>query len=106
MDPPNFLKADEIEDVNSRLESMFQILADRIVLVHAKDLRRPHPGEQNRVIDRVALPHPGDGILDYRLYGRLTRQYYRGPVVVEHITEETMAIALAYVTEHMGVSDD
>lgn len=106
MDPPNFLKAGEIEDVNSRLESMFQTLANRIVLVHAKDLRRPHPGEQKRVIDQVALPHPGDGILDYRLYGRLTRQYYRGPVVIEHITDDTMAIALAYVTEHMGVAGD
>ena len=106
MDPPNFVKADEIEDVNSRMESMFQTLADRIVLVHAKDLRRPHPGEQRRVIDHVALPHPGDGILDYQLYGHLTRQYYRGPVVIEHVTEETMAIALAYVTDHMGVSDD
>lgn len=105
MDPPNFLKAWQIEEVNAKLPSMFETLSGRITLVHAKDLRHPYPGEKPHVLADVALPHPGKGIMDYALYGQLIQQYYQGPIVVEHITEEKMEEARAYVAEKMGVLD-
>lgn len=105
MDPPNFLKASQIEEVNAKLPSMFETLSGRIGLVHAKDVRHPYPGEKRHVLADVALPHPGKGVMDYALYGRLIQQHYQGPIVVEHIAEETMGTARAYVAEKMGVFD-
>lgn len=105
MDPPNFLKAWQIEEVNAKLPSMFEMLSGRIKLAHAKDLRHPYPGERPHVLADVALPHPGKGIMDYALYGQLIQQYYQGPLVVEHIAAETMGEARAHVAEKMGGFD-
>ena len=105
MDPPNFVKAWQIEEVNAKLPSMFETLSARVTLVHAKDLRHPYPGEKLHVLAEVALPHPGKGMMDYASYGRLIQQLYQGPIVVEHVTEEKMAEVRAYVAEKMGVLD-
>jgi sugar phosphate isomerase/epimerase len=102
MDPPNFIKSDSVEQVNARLEEMFDTLGNRIILAHAKDIRRPFQNEVRGIIDNVALPHPGNGILDYQRYGQLLRQYYDGPLVIEHVSRDTLEPALAYVLEQIG----
>jgi len=103
MDPPNFLKAEAIEEVNDRMPAMFAALAGRIALVHAKDIDRPRSGSEPFLNSGVLLPHPGAGLMDYARYARLVREHYDGPVVVEHVTAETMAPARAHVARFLEV---
>ncbi len=105
MDPPNFLKADAIEEVNDRMPAMFATLAGRIAIVHAKDIARPGAGETTFLNSGVRLPPPGTGIMDYALYAQLIRHHYDGPEVVEHVTPETIEPARMHVARHLEVRE-
>lgn len=95
MDPPNFLPVDLAESVNERMPDMFAALEGQIAIAHAKDLRVPREGETDGmlVLGGVALPGPGEGIMDYELYTRLLLEAGIQVLTVEHISAATMQSA-------------
>jgi sugar phosphate isomerase/epimerase len=105
MDPPNFVKADAIETVNSQMPSMFAALHGHIAIAHAKDLRRPDVGDTEFLLGGVMLPGPGQGILDYAAYGALLAQHGVETLVLEHIGPDTFASALRFVRAQFGTAE-
>ncbi len=95
MDPPNFLPVDLAESVNERMPEMFATLEGQIAIAHAKDLRVPREGETEGmlVLGGVALPGPGEGIMDYGLYMQLLLEAGVQVVTVEHISAATLQSA-------------
>ncbi len=73
-------------------------------LAHAKDVVPTAPGSA-----LPALPAPGQGILDYPLYLRLLREHdYDGALVIEHLTEQEIEAAVAFLRQqlaHAGITE-
>lgn len=106
MDPPNFVKAPEIETVNAQMPAMFAALHGHIALAHAKDLRRPAADDTDFVLGGVMLPGPGQGVLDYAAYGALLAQHGVETLVVEHIGPEGYASALGFVRARVSSGEE
>lgn len=103
MDPPNFVSATTLPDLNRQLPALFDALAGRIALVHAKDVRAPGPGDPQAATGDVLLPAAGAGIMDYARFAELVRSRCPGiDVVVEHVTSETVSQARAHVLRHLA----
>ena len=90
MDPCNFLRKEELPQMQPMLKDMFQRLGDRIVIAHAKDVKA--------AADGTDLPAAGQGVLDYPLILRLLAQLDRPiDLIVEHLTLPDVARARDYV---------
>jgi sugar phosphate isomerase/epimerase len=90
LDPPNLLPPPRWEQQGTALKQMLKRLSPYIGLVHLKDMRLA--GE------KLELPGPGGGVLDYRAFlGALERYGISAPRIVEHVTLEQAAAARAFV---------
>lgn len=90
MDPCNFFRKEQLPQMQTMLQEMFQQLGDRIVVAHAKDVKAAAEGTD--------LPGPGQGVLDYPLYLRLLAQLNRPmDLIIEHLTLPDVARARDFV---------
>jgi sugar phosphate isomerase/epimerase len=91
MDPCNFLRKDQLPQMESMLEEMFRRLGDRIVVAHAKDVKAAAG-------DNTDLPAAGRGVLDYPLYLRLLARLDRPlDLLLEHLGLDDVARARDFV---------
>jgi sugar phosphate isomerase/epimerase len=90
LDPPNLLPPPSWGQQGTVIEQMIKRLAPYIGLVHLKDMRLD--GE------KLELPGPGGGVLDYKTFlGALERYHINAPRIVEHVTLEEAGAARAFV---------
>jgi sugar phosphate isomerase/epimerase len=103
MDPTNYFDNANIEDVNGELGRIFNALADRVRIAHAKDCKRTKKVEEKHVSSldasdahtfrgagEVELPAPGLGTLNYELYlSRLAEKSPNVPIIIEHVDGES-----------------
>lgn len=103
MDPTNYFDNANIDDIDGELNRIFNALADRIRIAHAKDCRRTSKVEEKHVKNldaseahtfrgagEVELPAPGLGSLNYDLYlRRLSEKNPNVPLIVEHVDGES-----------------
>jgi sugar phosphate isomerase/epimerase len=103
MDPTNYFDNANIEDVDGELNRIFNALADRVRIAHAKDCKRTKKVEEKHVksLDAseahtfrgagdVELPAPGLGSLNYDLYlARLMEKSPNVPIIIEHVDGES-----------------
>jgi sugar phosphate isomerase/epimerase len=103
MDPTNYFDNLNIEDVDGELNRIFNALADRIKIAHAKDCKRTTKVEEKHVTSLdaseahtfrgagdVELPAPGLGSLNYDLYlSRLSEKNPNVPIIIEHVDGES-----------------
>src|SRR4051812_12380488 len=84
MDPTNYFEAHNIDRMDQVLNQVFDTLADKIRIAHAKDVKRSgsdktekhadigdadaHEGLTFRGVGEIELPAPGLGSLNYDLY--------------------------------------
>lgn len=81
LDQMNMLSPTTYFESTAVIDRTFELLSDRIVAVHAKDLRW-HPSRMFLHLDEVV---PGDGVLDYhRFFTRLAELDREIPVLTEH----------------------
>jgi sugar phosphate isomerase/epimerase len=103
MDPTNYFDNSNIDDINGEINRIFNSVADRIRIAHAKDCKRTVKREEKHVSNLdaseahtfrgagdVELPAPGLGSLDYDLYlSRLAERHPNVPLIAEHIDNES-----------------
>lgn len=86
-DPVNYITADNYKDQDKMITQMFDLLADKIVSIHAKDF----------VIEdgAVKMVLPGEGMLNYRLiFDLLEKNGMDIPIISESIPHENAKIGL------------
>ncbi|HET6450220.1 MAG TPA: sugar phosphate isomerase/epimerase [Spirochaetia bacterium] len=102
MDPTNYFDNANIDSVDTELNRIFNALADRVCIAHAKDCRRTARKEEKhasnldaseahtfRGAGDVELPAPGLGSLNYDLYlKRLAEKNPNVPIIIEHVDGE------------------
>jgi sugar phosphate isomerase/epimerase len=103
MDPTNYFDNMNIDDVDGELSRIFNALADRVKIAHAKDCKRTKKVEEKHVTSLdaseahtfrgagdVELPAPGLGSMNYDLYlTRLIEKSPNVPIIIEHVDGES-----------------
>ena len=90
MDPCNYLRKEDLPQMQPILGEMFRRLGSQIVLAHAKDVKASPDGTD--------LPASGQGVLDYPLYLRLLAQLDRPlDLLLEHLALDDVPRARDYV---------
>jgi sugar phosphate isomerase/epimerase len=111
MDPTNYFEDHNIDDMGGTLKQIFDTLADKIRIAHAKDVKRSggDTAEKHADIDAseahsfrgvgaIELPAPGLGSLDYDDYlVRLSRKHPNIPLVIEHLDETDVPRAKKFI---------
>lgn len=102
MDPTNYFEAHNIDRMDATLNHVFDALGDRVVIAHAKDVKRSGEDKSEkhddidaseahsfRGVGEIELPAPGLGELNYDLYlTRLARKHPNIPIIIEHLSED------------------
>jgi sugar phosphate isomerase/epimerase len=109
-DPTNYFTGENIKDVDGQLRRIFDALADKMVIAHAKDIKLAEDvSEKHADIDvdeshsfrgagAVELPAPGLGVLNYELYVSLLAKYHPNmPLIIEHLDEGDIPRAKAFL---------
>ncbi len=105
LDPTNYYDDSNIGDIDGQLNRIFDALADRVKIAHAKDCKRTEAVAEKhaekldaseahtfRGAGSVELPAPGKGALNYDLYvRRLAQKHPNIPLIVEHVDSEEEA---------------
>ena len=113
MDPTNYFEEHNIDQMDEILNRMFDELADRIHIAHAKDVKlaiadfgvqmaEMDAGEAHalRGVGKIELPACGLGSLNYNLYvKRLAEKHPNIPIIIEHLTEDDVARAKAFLDQ-------
>ena len=114
MDPTNYFEAHNIDRMDQVLNQVFDTLADKIKIAHAKDVRRSGTdksekhadigdadaleGHTFRGVGEIELPAPGLGALNYDLYlRRLAERHPNIPVIIEHLAEDDVPRAKKFL---------
>lgn len=111
MDPTNYFEAHNIGNMRAVLRQIFDTLADRIVIAHAKDVKRAGEdksekhagidaaeGHTFRGVGEIELPAPGLGVLDYDYYlRRLSEKSPNIPLIIEHLDETDVPRAKRFI---------
>ena len=111
MDPTNYFEAHNIDRMDSVLKQIFDTLADKIRIAHAKDVKRSgedksekhaaidaSEGHSFRGVGEIELPAPGLGALNYDYYlKRLSEKHPNIPIIVEHLEEYDIPRAKAFL---------
>lgn len=110
MDPTNYFDDSNIDHMDMTLNKIFDSVADKIKIAHAKDCKRAeNTVEKHADLDAseahtfrgagaVELPAPGTGSLNYELYfKRLSQMYPNIPVIIEHLEEDYIPTAKKFV---------
>jgi sugar phosphate isomerase/epimerase len=100
MDPTNYFEAHNIGQMDKVLKQIFDTLADRIRIAHAKDVKLAEDSSEKhadidaseahsfRGVGAIELPAPGLGSLDYDYYlRRLSEKHPNIPIIIEHLDE-------------------
>jgi sugar phosphate isomerase/epimerase len=115
MDPTNYFEDHNIDQMNKTLNHIFDALSHKVIISHAKDVKRASSvqGVQMADIDAseahalrgvgmIELPAPGLGSLNYDLYlQRLSRQHPNIPIVIEHLEESDVPRAKKFLDEKL-----
>jgi sugar phosphate isomerase/epimerase len=116
MDPTNYFDAHNIDDMDVVLNEVFDTLADRVHIAHAKDVK--HAGEDKsekhadigdedalashtfRGVGEIELPAAGLGSLNYDLYlRRLAEHHPNIPLIIEHLDEADVPRAKRFLAD-------
>jgi sugar phosphate isomerase/epimerase len=97
MDGANLFKAGSLPRMREILTEAFDLLGNRIVLAHAKDLSGDgHAGQEAA----------GTGLLDYELYLRLLHQAdYTGPLILHSLTEAQVPASIAFLKQKLATAN-
>ena len=118
MDPTNYFEEHNIDTMDTTLNHIFDALAGKIKISHAKDVKRAESamGVQMADIDAseahalrgvgmIELPAPGLGSLNYDLYlKRLSQHYPNIPIIIEHLDEADVPRAKEFIDERLRVN--
>jgi len=109
-DPTNYFTDDNFDDVDGQLNRIFNALSDKMVIAHAKDIKRAEnhavkeadidadESHRFRGAGSVELPAPGLGKLNYDLYVQLLASKHPNiPLIIEHLDEDDIPRAKAFV---------
>lgn len=114
MDPTNYFEDHNIDDMDRTLNQVFDALSDKICIAHAKDVKRAEGDKSEkhsdigdadaaeshtfRGVGEIELPAPGLGSLNYDLYlQRLAKRHPNIPIIIEHLTEDDVPRAKAFL---------
>lgn len=101
LDPPNFITPALYPQREAEMRRLFRELGERVHLVHLKDLKLNPDGQ------RVELPGPGGGEMNYPLLLAEIRQLHRQLFcIIEHINAERaeMTKSKAWVEQQLRAS--
>lgn len=111
MDPTNYFESHNIDRMDPILKQIFDTLADKVRISHAKDVKRAgaDKGEKHADIDaseahsfrgvgEIELPAPGLGSLNYDYYlQRLSEKHPNIPLIIEHLDESDVPRAKKFI---------
>ncbi|MDR5741048.1 MULTISPECIES: sugar phosphate isomerase/epimerase [unclassified Caballeronia] len=114
MDPTNYFEDHNIDHMDRTLNQVFDALSDKICIAHAKDVKRAGGDKSEKHTDigdadaaeshtfrgvgEIELPSPGLGALNYDLYlRRLAKRHPNIPIIIEHLTEDDVPRAKAFL---------
>lgn len=111
MDPTNYFESHNIDRMDAVLKQIFDTLADKVRISHAKDVKRAgdDKGEKHADIDaseahsfrgvgEIELPAPGLGALNYDYYlQRLSEKHPNIPLIIEHLEEADVPRAKKFI---------
>ncbi|MBV9490212.1 MAG: sugar phosphate isomerase/epimerase [Verrucomicrobia bacterium] len=118
MDPTNYFENHNIDQMDKVLNQIFDALADRIRIAHAKDVKRSGEDRSEKHADidaseahtfrgvgAIELPAPGLGELNYDLYlKRLPKKHPNIPIIIEHLDEADVPRAKRFLDERLRVN--
>ncbi|MBS3179980.1 MULTISPECIES: sugar phosphate isomerase/epimerase family protein [unclassified Pseudoclavibacter] len=116
MDPTNYFDASNIDDQAGVLNEVFDTLADKVRVAHAKDVKRAGDDKSEKHADigdddalashtfrgvgEIELPAAGLGSLDYELYlQRLAERNPNAPLIIEHLDESDIPRAKKFIDD-------
>lgn len=114
MDPTNYFETHNIDRMDQILNQVFDTLSPHIKIAHAKDVKRSGDDKSEKHADigdedaleshtfrgvgEIELPAPGLGSLNYDLYlQRLAEKHPNIPVIIEHLSEDDIPRAKAFL---------
>lgn len=114
LDPTNYFEAHNIDQMDQTLNRVFDALSDKILIGHAKDVKRSGDDKSEkhsdigdssaaeshtfRGVGEIELPAPGLGELNYDLYlKRLAQKHPNIPMIIEHLDEADVPRAKAFL---------
>ena len=111
MDPTNYFEEHNIGKMDEELNRIFDELEDQIVIAHAKDVKLMEEDQGVQMADmdadeahslrgvgKIELPACGLGQLNYNLYlKRLAVKHPNIPIIIEHLTENDVPRAKAFL---------
>jgi sugar phosphate isomerase/epimerase len=113
MDPTNYFEGHNIDDMDGELARVFNALAGKVKIAHAKDVKRAgvDTSEKHaelfegaseshtfRGVGQIELPAPGLGSLNYDLYlKRLSLDHPNIPIIIEHLDESDIPRAKEFL---------
>lgn len=113
MDPTNYFEGHNIGQMNKVLKQIFDTLADKIKIAHAKDVKLSKDKSEKhadigdadaleshtfRGVGNVELPAPGLGVLNYDYYlQRLSEKSPNIPIIIEHLDESDVPRAKKFL---------
>ena len=116
MDPTNYFEAHNIDRMDHVLHQIFDTLTHHVRIAHAKDVKRSGDDKSEkhddsgdadaldshtfRGVGEIELPAPGLGALNYDLYlRRLGEKHPNIPVIIEHLSEDDIPRAKAFLDD-------
>ncbi|HWA43162.1 MAG TPA: sugar phosphate isomerase/epimerase [Hypericibacter adhaerens] len=111
MDPTNYFESHNIDRMDGILKQIFDTLADKIRISHAKDVKRSGSDKSEKHADidaaeshtfrgvgEIELPAPGLGSLNYDYYlKRLSEKHPNIPIIIEHLDESDVPRAKKFI---------
>jgi sugar phosphate isomerase/epimerase len=111
MDPTNYFELHNIDQMDQQLNAIFDALSDKILIAHAKDVRKAEKdqgvvlssidageGHALQGVGMIELPPPGLGVLNYDLYlKRLAQKHPNIPIIIEHLDESDVPRAKKFI---------
>ncbi|MFP4561801.1 MAG: sugar phosphate isomerase/epimerase family protein [Spirochaetia bacterium] len=114
MDPTNYFDDANIDHMDRTLNKVFDAVADKIKIAHAKDCKRTEKVEEKhakldaseahtfRGAGAVELPAPGMGSLNFDLYlERLSKLHPNIPIIIEHLDESDIPRAKKFLDDKL-----
>ncbi|QND63733.1 sugar phosphate isomerase/epimerase [Mesorhizobium loti] len=116
MDPTNYFESHNIDQMDKVLNQVFDTLADKVKIAHAKDVARAGDDKSEKHADigdddalashtfrgvgEMVLNAPGTGSLNYDLYlQRLSQKNPNIPVIIEHLSEDDVPRAKKFLDD-------
>jgi sugar phosphate isomerase/epimerase len=117
MDPTNYFEDHNIDNMDGVINQVFDTLADKIRIAHAKDVARSQDtsekhadiGDEDalashtfRGVGNIVLDAPGMGVLNYDLYlERLAQKHPNIPIIIEHLDEADVPRSKKFLEDKM-----